>query len=109
MKRRGIVAFAAVGALGAFPAAPLALRHVGFFRLRQVEVVGVRYLAPDSMLNELAIRADQNVFDDTGEIQARAAGIAGVVNVTIQRRLPGTLRISVVERVPVAFVPEADR
>ena len=109
MKRRGMMAFAAAGVIGVFPAAPLALRHVGFFRLRQVELVGVRYLAPDSVLRALALRPDHNVFDDTGDIQGRAAGVAGVVSATVERRLPGTLRISVVERVPVAFTPEADR
>jgi cell division protein FtsQ len=109
MKRKGIMAFAAVGMLGAYPAAPLALRYVPFFRLRQVELVGVRYLAPDSVLAALALRPDQNVFDDTGEIQRRAVAVAGVVSATVERRLPGTLRISILERVPVAFTPEGNR
>jgi cell division protein FtsQ len=53
------------------------------------------------------LRSDQNLFDDTGEIGRRAERVAGVVSARVERRLPGTVRVVVVERVPLAFVPAA--
>lgn len=101
-----LVALAAVG-VGAVVAAPLALRHVGFFRVRQVEVVGLRYLAPERVVDAVNLGADRNVFDALGELEARAESVPGVVRVRATRRLPGTLRLAVLEREPVAFAPDS--
>lgn len=106
MKRPALV-FAGAGALllaGAV-AGPLALRQVSFFRVRRVELVGTRYLSPGQLVGQLGLRPDQNLFDDTGEIARRAEQVSGVVSARVERRLPGTLRIVVEERVPLAFAP----
>jgi cell division septal protein FtsQ len=87
--------------------APRALRHVEFFRMRQVELVGLRYLAPDQVLATLEIGPVHHLFDPTDEIEQRAEAIPGVVDAKVQRRLPGTLRIVFAEEVPVAFAPGA--
>jgi cell division protein FtsQ len=89
-------------------AGPLALRRVSFFRVRRVELVGTRYLSPEQLVRGLGLRPDQNLFDDTGEVARRAEQMAGVVSARVERRLPGTLRIVVVERVPLAFAPAAN-
>ena len=109
MMRRWIIAGVAVAIVGVLAALPFSLRHVGFFRVRQVELVGVRYLAPDSVLAALALREDENVFDDLGAIARRVTRLGGVVSVDVERKLPGTLRVSIVEQVPVAFAPGAER
>lgn len=83
----------------------LALRHMSFFRVRRVELVGTRYLSPERLVQRLGLRPDQNLFDDTGRIARQAEQVAGVVSARVERRLPGTLRIVVVERVPLAFAP----
>jgi cell division protein FtsQ len=108
VKRRALV-FPGVAALlfAALAAGPLVLRHLSFFRVRRVELVGTRYLSPGQLVRELGLRSDQNLFDDTGEIGRRAERVAGVVSARVERRLPGTLRVVVVERVPLAFVPAA--
>ncbi len=85
--------------------APRALRSVEFFRMRQVELVGLRYLAPGQVLATLKLGPAPHLFDPTGEIEERAEAIPGVVDVHVQRRLPGTLRLVFAEQVPVAFVP----
>lgn len=105
--RRPALLFVAASALilSGVLLAPLALRQVGFFRVRRVELVGTRYLSPEQLLGQLGLRADQNLFDDTGEIARRAEQVAGVVSARVERRVPGTLRIVVVERVPLAFAP----
>lgn len=85
--------------------APRALRRMEFFRMRQVELVGLRYLAPEQVLATLDLAPGHHLFDPTGEIEQRAEAIPGVVDVKVQRRLPGTLRLVVAEQVPVAFAP----
>lgn len=92
----------ALGGLGAF-GTPQLLRHVPFFRVRQVELVGVRYLAPDDVLDALALPADLNVFDSKRAIERRATSIPGITEARVERRLPGTLRIGLRMREPVAF------
>lgn len=108
MKRRGRIALAVLaGALGV-ALAPLLLRRIPFFRVRRVEVVGVRYLAPERVLGALALAQDQNLFDPTAGPEERAGRLPGVVRARVSRRLPATLRVSVVERQPTAFVSSRD-
>lgn len=99
------VAAAAVAAGAAVFAGPRALREVAFFRVRQVELVGLRYLAPETVLDAMAVPRERNLFDDNGPLEARAGAIPGVVSARVERRLPATLRIVILERVPVAFAP----
>jgi len=91
--------------LGGVLLGPLALRQVAFFRLRRVELVGTRYLAPDQVVSRLGLAPKQSLFDGTGQIARRVESVGGVVSARVERRLPGTLRITVTERVPVAFAP----
>lgn len=86
---------------------PLGLRHLPVFRVRRVELVGVRYLAPERVLHALALAPDQNLFDPLGGAQERVRRLAGVVSAEVTRRLPGTVRVEVVEQTPVAFVSGA--
>ena len=85
--------------------APLGLRHVAFFDIRQVELVGLRYLSPETVLDALRLARRRSLFDDNGAVETRARAIPGVVSARVARRLPATLRIEFVERVPVAFAP----
>ncbi|UCF41065.1 MAG: FtsQ-type POTRA domain-containing protein [Gemmatimonadota bacterium] len=108
MKRRlvlfGLLVLVVIATAGF---APRALRHVEFFRMRQVELIGLRYLAPDQVLATLNLGPVQHLFDPTDDIERRAEAIPGVVDVEVQRRLPGTLRFVFAEEVPVAFAPGA--
>ena len=109
MRRSALAAVAlAAGVLAAALLAPLGLRELGVFRVRRVEVVGSRYLAPDRFVARLGLRPEENLFDDAGAIERRAELIPGVVSARVERRLPGTLRIVVVERAPIAFTPGPD-
>ncbi|MEJ2239165.1 MAG: FtsQ-type POTRA domain-containing protein [Gemmatimonadales bacterium] len=80
------------------------LRHVSFFRVRQIELVGVRYHSADQVLAGLALKPDQNLFASAKAIERRAAAMPGVLGLEIGRKLPGTLKIVVHERPPVAFM-----
>ncbi|MGD2135785.1 MAG: FtsQ-type POTRA domain-containing protein [Gemmatimonadales bacterium] len=81
------------------------LRQVSFFRVRQVELVGLKYLAPEDVMASLRLGDDRNLFDPSGEVVERAEALPGVVDARVVRRLPGTLRIVFVERAPVGFAP----
>jgi cell division protein FtsQ len=54
------------------------------------------------------LERDQNLFDPLGPVEARAEALAGVVSARIDRRLPGTLRVTIVERQAIAFAPGPD-
>jgi cell division protein FtsQ len=108
VKRRGrIVIAAAAGAVG-LVVAPLLLRQVPFFRVRRVEVVGARYIAPERVLDALGLAPDQNLFDPVGGPEGRVALLPGVISADVSRRLPATLRVTIVERQPVAFASGRD-
>jgi cell division septal protein FtsQ len=88
-------------------AAPLALRHMSFFRVRQVEIVGIRYLGADQVLAALALSPHASVFDDTDVLVDRLRALDGVAEVAVTRRPPGSLKVVVRETEPVAFVANA--
>jgi cell division septal protein FtsQ len=87
---------------------PLGLRQLGFFRVRQIELVGLHYLSPHDVLGRLALERARNVFDPLADLVARAESIPGVLGVDVDRRLPGTLRLTLTEEPPVAFARGAD-
>lgn len=106
MKRRVLVVAAGMVTLAlAMAFSPRVLRHVEFFRVRQVELVGVRYHSPERLLRALDLALDRNLFETLRDVEERAVALPGVVFAKAKRRMPGTLTIEVEERVPVAFVP----
>jgi cell division protein FtsQ len=107
VSRRWLKAAGLAGGLaGLLVLAPIGLRRVSFFRVRRVELVGVRYVAPEQLLARLRQSGRElSVFDDLGAIASRVRAVAGVAEARVERRLPGTLRVIVVERVPVALAP----
>ena len=84
--------------------APLALRRVAFFRVRQIQLVGVRYPDADLVLASLRLSPRASVFDDTHLLADRVRGMDGVAEVAVARRPPGSLKVVVREVEPVALV-----
>src|SRR5690349_23484566 len=82
-----------------------ALSQLAFFRVRRVEIVGVRYLAPSDVVKRLAVDTTASVWTDLGPLARRVERDPLVASATVERRLPGTLVVRVVEKVPVALVP----
>ena len=85
-------------------AAPLALRRLAFFRVRQVELVGIRYLDADRVLAALQLSPEASVFDDTEVLAGRLRGVDGVADASVIRRPPASLKVIVREVEPVALV-----
>jgi cell division septal protein FtsQ len=87
---------------------PLGLRQVEFFRVRQVEIVGLRYLPPAEVLARIELERERSLFDPLGALEHRVAAVPGIVDFDIDRRLPGSLRITVREEAPIAFARGRD-
>jgi cell division septal protein FtsQ len=84
--------------------APVALRRVAFFHVRQVELVGIRYLDADRVLAALRMSPEASVFDDTEVLAERLRGLEGVADASVVRRPPASLKLIVREVEPVALV-----
>src|SRR5207247_11156207 len=69
--------------------APLVLRRLAMFRVRQIELVGVRNLAPDAVIAALRLGPRASVFGDTRLLADRVRGLAGGAEARGVRRLAG--------------------
>jgi len=95
---------AAILVMVSWMTAPLALRRVRFFRVRQVEIIGIRYLDADQVLGALRLSPTASVFDDIAPLTERLRGLDGVADASVSRRPPGSLKVIVREIEPVALV-----
>ena len=84
---------------------PRVLDTLPFFRVRQIELVGIRYLAPDSIVRALRLTPQSSVFTDAQLLRDRVKGVSGVTDAEVVRHLPGRLEIVVQEAEPAAFIP----
>jgi len=88
---------------------PLTLRHLEFFQVRRVEIVGLQYLDAARVLGGAKIPPRASIFDDHAPIAARLQALPGVRRAEVGHRAPGTLRIELTEAEPVALTPKGDR
>src|SRR5918996_947578 len=94
-RRAATVVFAA--GLGLWFGTPRLLRELDVFRLRRIEFVGVRHLAPDAVIAALRLDAGASVFADRDLLADRVRGVGGVEDARVERRLPGALTVVVRE------------
>ena len=102
--RRGAYALAAIVVVASPWWARYLASQLSFFRARRVEIVGVRYLAPSEIVARLRVDTTRSVWDDPTPLERRVAQHPQVGNVSISRKLPGTLVVNVVENLPIAMV-----
>lgn len=105
--RLWLAGIAIVLAVGSPLWGPLLLRRLAFFRVHRVEIVGARYVAPRDILSRLHVDTLASVWDPTDPLAARVAGHPEIQHAVVRRKLPGTLVIEIVERVPIALVQAA--
>jgi hypothetical protein len=84
--------------------APLGFRHMDAFRVRRVEVLGTRYMPAESALAATGITDSSSVFEDLAGWTQALRDERMVADARLLRRLPGTLRIEVIESEPVALI-----
>lgn len=93
-----------VALMGGLSQSPRLLRRMDTFRVRQVEVRGTRWLAPDDVLASSGLTDHSSVFDSPDAWIASLEEHPMIASARIERRLPSTVRIVVTETQPVAFV-----
>ena len=76
-----------------------------FFRLKSVAVEGTRYLSADAVMRRLGVDTTRSVWDDTGPLIERLKSMPQISHVEINRRLPGTLVVTIRENLPIALAP----
>lgn len=107
---RALQVLAAIAALALLWAVlPHGLRHLDFFRVRRVEIVGLQYLDAARVLGAAKIPPRASIFDDHAPIEGRLHRLPGVRAAEVGHRAPGTLRIELTEAEPVALTPKGDR
>src|SRR4029079_4304620 len=81
------------------------MRRMDYFRVRRVEIVGARYVAPSDILAKLHVDTTASVWDPTSALVARVASHPEIQHVVVHRKRRGPLVIEVTERLPIALVP----
>lgn len=102
-----LLAIALVAA--ALVTAPGLARRTAFFRVHEIEVSGLRYLDREEVVRRLLLARDASIADPIAPILAAAEAIPGVVAASVEKRLPGTLRVMLLEATPVALAVQQER
>ncbi len=99
-----VLAVSLVALMGGLSQSPRLLRRMDTFRVRQVEVRGTRYLAPDEVLAASGVGEASSVFDSPAAWIAALEQHPMIASARIERRLPSTVRILVTETQPIALI-----
>ncbi len=84
------------------------LRKLAYFHVRKLDIRGTTYLQPADVVARLRVDTTRSIVDDVSPLEARLRSHPQVAGVSITRRLPGTLIITIRENMPVALVPRGD-
>ena len=106
-RRRAVLVVMSVVALiaGGFAVAYLS----PVLTVRTIDVDGAVTVSEEQVVTALGIPLGEKLVRvDAGAAAQRVAAIPALASVRVQRMYPSTVRVTVVERVPVVFVDEAD-
>lgn len=84
--------------------APYLLGRLDYFHVQTVQLEGARFLTPTVVIAALGADTAASVFDDPRRFVDKVERIPLVASARVRRKLPGTLVVSIVERIPVALV-----
>ena len=103
---RILLATVALGLVARYgPNARASLSEMKTFEIRDVQVVGTRYLTPDDVIERLALLPGTSVWTDKAVLEDRLLSHPMIRAVEIDRRVPKGLRVTVTERQPIALAP----
>lgn len=104
-RRVGVFAAGGAAALALWLGGPVALERLALFRVRQIDLVGVKRLPPDAVIAALRLGAEASVFSDTRLLADRVRSLTGVAEARVVRRLPDALQVEIREVEPTALAP----
>jgi cell division protein FtsQ len=79
------------------------------YRITNVEIVGANATDPAALSHAIGIKpGDPSLGISLGQVQARVAALGPVQAVTVQRLLPGTLRVTISERAAFAVWQQSE-
>ena len=110
-RRRRQLRRASLGALAAVPVLLLVwvLLASPLLQVDRVEVTGTARLTPDAVLAAAGVREGEPLARvDSAGVEARVEALPDVARVRVVRAWPGTLRLQVRERTPLARVQQGD-
>ncbi len=84
------------------------LRKLTYFHVRRLDIRGLTYLQPEDVVARLRVDTLRSIVDDVTPLEARLRSHPQIAEVSISRRLPGTLVVTIRENLPVALVPRGD-
>jgi cell division protein FtsQ len=87
---------------------PRLFAGLDYFHVQRVQLHGARFLAPTAVVDALRGDTSASVLGDLARFQAQVESMPLVASARVTRKLPGTLIINVVERIPVALVATRD-
>src|SRR2546423_5547018 len=79
-------------------------RQMAFCRVRSVEVRGARYLQRSEIISRLKVDTLASLWDDLTPYRNRLRGHPQVSDVSVSRKMPGTLVVTIKENLPVALI-----
>ncbi len=83
------------------------LSQFAFFRIREVEVTGTRFLDPAKIVARMRVDTLRSIWSETETYRRRAESHPQVTSASIERKLPSRLLVHVRENLPIALVPTA--
>lgn len=79
------------------------------FAVSSVQLVGAQHLTEEDILDITGIAMGESLFNvDVRRAQERLLAHPRIEQATVRRRLPATIRVDVVERIPVAIMPHPE-
>lgn len=93
----------AAGTVGAIWGRDL-LAELPYFDVRRIEVVGARFVAPDSVVELAAIGSTRSVWEDYRDVEGRLAAHPLIEGAEVRRHGLRTLRLVIREVEPLALV-----
>lgn len=96
---------ACAGAVVAWEYGGERMADLSTFEVRNVEVRGMHFVERDEVLGLLALEPNTSIWTDRAALEERVERHPMIRDAEVSRRFPGGLRVTVVERRPVALAP----
>lgn len=90
--------------------AAVQLYRSGLFDVKKIDVAGSKVVSAVKIMEKCEVNESTNILTlDTGKIKQRIAKDPWIKEVSVKRALPQTLRVEVIERIPIALIAYGEK